>query len=92
MSKMKRTHGQETAPIDEHVRFAHARNNDILVAHFLSLQIQTLEFYIKGPRRVAVADDDLFRSIPSRAVSLQGQQLLFKLRCYANKRYENELI
>ena len=27
MSKMKRTHGHEMAPIDEHVRFAHARKN-----------------------------------------------------------------
>ena len=29
MSKMKRTHGHQTAPIDEHVRFAHARKNKL---------------------------------------------------------------
>ena len=49
MSKMKRTHGHEMAPIDEHVRFAHARkyclhhNKDIKKDQNFSYSFTTLQ-------------------------------------------------
>ena len=47
MSKMKRTHGHEMAPIDEHVRFAHARKNTCQLV-LISVLLEMVNFHNYG--------------------------------------------